>query len=125
MFLADKISDAEFEVMKILWREAVPVSSVAIRKELQETMRWEKSTILTLLRRLTDKKVISVEKKDIFYYSPNVLEKEYKHLQTQGLLNKLYGGKVKNLIAALCDADKLSGSDINELKEYFKMEENK
>ena len=41
MHLAEKISNAELEVMKILWREEKPVSFSDLRVELQRTMGWE------------------------------------------------------------------------------------
>ena len=55
MQLAEKISNAELAVMKILWREEKPVSFSDLRVELQRTMCWEKSTINTLIRRLVNK----------------------------------------------------------------------
>nr|WP_300911604.1 BlaI/MecI/CopY family transcriptional regulator [uncultured Acetatifactor sp.] len=50
-----KLSDAELEVMRILWREKQAVSFSDIRTELSDTVGWEKSTIATLLRRLQKK----------------------------------------------------------------------
>lgn len=50
-----KISDAELEVMRILWREKQAVSFSDIRTELSNKMGWEKSTIATLIRRLQKK----------------------------------------------------------------------
>ena len=53
--LTVKISDAELEVMRILWREKQAVSFSDIRAELSDKTGWEKSTIATLLRRLQKK----------------------------------------------------------------------
>jgi BlaI family penicillinase repressor len=122
MNLAERISNAELEVMKILWREGAPVSFTDIRVELQRTTAWEKSTINTLIRRLTDKNVISVEKREMAYYTPNLTEAEYARSEEQSMLDKLYGGSAKRFVAALVDSGKLSESDIDELKDYFKME---
>jgi len=120
--LADKISNAELEIMKILWQNDAPVSAVAIRAELQATKGWEKSTVLTLIRRLHDKEVITAEKRDVFYYSPQISEAEYTTFQMQEMADKLYKGNVKNLVAALCHGGKLNEDDIDELKAYFKVE---
>ena len=123
MHLADKISNSELEVMKMLWQAKQPLSSVEIRSKLQAEKGWEKSTILTLIRRLQDKGVIHAEKKEVLYYTPNIAEVEFAEFQMQEMANKLYKGNVKNLVAALCHGGKLSESDIDELKAYFKVEE--
>ena len=121
MNLADKISNAELEVMKILWREQSPVSFSDIRSELQEIKGWEKSTINTLVRRLVEKGAISAEKNGVTHYTPNVSEAEYKMAEERNLINKLYNGSAKNFVAALCHRGELTEADIDELKTYFKM----
>ena len=54
-FLADKISDSELEVMKVLWRaeDALPVN--VIRETLQKDRGWEPTTVKTLIGRLVAK----------------------------------------------------------------------
>lgn len=121
MNLAEKISNAELEVMKILWRENTPVSFSDIRIELQSTMSWEKSTINTLIRRLVDKGVITAHKQNVLYYTPNISHSDYSQTEEQGLIDKLYEGSAKNFVAALCKRGKLSEADIDELKDFFKM----
>ncbi len=121
MSLAEKISNAELEVMKILWRENKPVSFSDIRIELQDTMNWEKSTINTLIRRLVDKGVITAQKQNVLYYTPNISYSDYSQTEEQGLIDKLYNGSAKNFVAALCQRGKLSEADIDELKDFFKM----
>jgi BlaI family penicillinase repressor len=121
MSLAEKISDAELEVMRILWREKQPVSFTDIRIKLQDTKGWEKSTINTLIRRLAEKGVISSQKQDMLYYTPNISEAEYIQAEEQSMIDKLYDGNAKNFVAALCRRGKLSEAYIYELKRYFKM----
>ena len=121
MSLAEKISDAELEVMRILWREKQPVSFTDIRIKLQDTKRWEKSTINTLIRRLAEKGVVSSQKQDMLYYTPNISEAEYSQAEEQSMIDKLYDGNAKNFVAALCRRGKLSEADIDELKRYFEM----
>lgn len=121
MNLAEKISNAELEVMKILWREEEPVSFSALRVELQRTMNWEKSTINTLIRRLVNKGVITAQKQQVTYYTPNISYSEYSQAEEDGLIERLYQGSAKNFVASLCQHGKLSEADIDELKEFFKM----
>lgn len=122
LMLADKIANAELEVMRILWKKQEPVSSLQIRKELDQTKGWGKSTVLTLLRRLTDKEVITAHKREVLYYNANITEEEYTTFHMEEMVDKLYQGSAKSLVAALVEHGKLSDEDINELSQYFKME---
>lgn len=122
MNLAEKITTAELEVMRILWREGKPLSFTELRLELQEAKTWDKSTINTLIRRLVDKAVISAQKQGAIQYMPNISEREYRQFEEQRMLDRLYDGSAKNLVAAFCRSGKLSEADIDELKAYFKMD---
>lgn len=117
-----KISDAELEVMRILWREKQAVPFSDIRTELSDKMGWEKSTIATLLRRLQKKGAISIQEKEIHYYMPNITKEDYVMFRQRSLIDKLYDGSTKNFVAALCQNGELTEADIDELKMYFRME---
>ena len=121
--LAERISDSELEVMKLLWKAGEPVTSTVIREELQRSMGWEATTIKTLISRLVHKEVIYQEKRKVFYYRPLISEKDYNTWATSRLINKLYKGSAAALVAALVDSQGLSEGDINELRELFKVED--
>ena len=116
-----KISDAELEVMKILWREEQAVSFSDIRAELGDRMGWEKSTIATLLRRLQKKNAVSVQEKEMHYYVPNIAKEDYVTLKKRSLIDELYDGSTKNFVASLSRSGELTEADIEELKMYFQM----
>lgn len=116
-----KISDAELEVMSILWREKQPVSFSDIRIELSEKMGWEKSTIATLLRRLQKKEAVSVQEKEVHYYLPKITKEDYAVLKKRNFIDKFYDGSTKKFVAALCQSGELTEADIDELKMYFRM----
>ena len=118
-----RISEAELEIMKILWREDKPVPFSDIRIELNKTKGWEKSTIATLLRRLQDKGAVSAQETRIRYYTSNITSEEYRHAEERSLIDKLYEGSAKSFVAALCIRGELAESDIDELKAHFKMRE--
>ena len=121
--LCERISDSELEVMKLLWRAEDALSSTEIREELQKTMGWGATTIKTLISRLLGKEVIAQEKRQVFYYRALVSEKEYNSWATGRLINRLYRGSAKNLVAALVDSDGLSPEDIDELRAMFRVED--
>ena len=121
--LAGRISDAELEVMKVLWEARCELPVTVIREKLQERKGWEPTTIKTLVSRLAGKGVISQEKCGVFYYKPLVSEQEYNEWVTNNLVDKVYQGNVKNLIAALVNSDGLTPEDLKELREMFRVEE--
>jgi len=121
--LCERISDSELEVMKLLWRAEDALSSTEIREELQKTMGWGATTIKTLISRLLGKEVIAQEKRQVFYYRALVSEKEYNSWATGRLINRLYRGSAKNLVAALVDSEGLSPEDIDELRAMFRVED--
>ena len=121
--LVSKITDSEVEVMHVLWEAGRELPIVDIRKTLEQTSNWETSTIKTLLRRLCEKGVVLATKRDVFYYKPLVSEDEYNEYTTQNLIDRLFSGSAKNLVASLLGSKKLDDSDIKELRTLFKVGE--
>jgi len=119
--LVSKITDAELEVMKVLWSAECELTITEIRKCLEKSSDWESSTIKTLLRRLCKKGAVIATKREVFYYKPLVGEDEYNLYTTQNLIDRLYSGSAKNLVAALLDSNKLDDRDIAELRTLFKV----
>ena len=118
--LISKITDSEVEVMRVLWEVDCELPIANIRKTLEQTSKWETSTIKTLLRRLCEKGVVLATKKEVFYYRPVVSEAEYNEYTTQSLIDRLYYGSAKNLVASLLGSKKLDDLDIEELRTLFK-----
>ena len=121
--LASKITDSELEVMKLLWcaKDALPVT--AIREQLQESKGWEPATIKTLISRLVSKGAVRQEKRNVYYYSPVITEKEYSSWATKDLITRIFNGKARDLVASLVNSDGLSQEDLAELRDMFKVEE--
>ena len=119
--LISKITDSEVKVMRILWEAEDELPLADIRKILKQRSDWETSTIKTLLRRLCEKSVVLATKKEVFYYKPLVSEKEYSEYTTQNLIDRLYSGSAKNLVASLLGSKKLNSNDVEELRKLFKV----
>ncbi len=121
--LACKITGSELEIMKLLWHaeDALPVTY--FREKLQKSKGWEPATIKTLLSRLVAKGVVRQEKRNVYYYSPIITEKEYSAWATDDLITRLYNGSVRNLVAALVDSKGLTQEDLDEFRQMFKVEE--
>ena len=114
-----KISDAELEILEVLWAAGDALNANEIRARLNQKKDWERTTVLTLIRRLLDKGMIAQEKRKVYYYSPLVERNDYVKEETKSFLNKFFKGNVRNLAAALIEDENLSREDIEELRVYF------
>ncbi|HBM79286.1 MAG: BlaI/MecI/CopY family transcriptional regulator [Clostridiales bacterium] len=111
-----QISDAEWQVMKVLWKRPRLTASEII-KELKKSTKWSPKTIHTLINRLVKKGAVRALKGSAFYeYYPLVAEDECVKKETNTFLKKVYGGSLRMLIANFIKDDKLSQDEINELK---------
>ncbi|MDR3278341.1 MAG: BlaI/MecI/CopY family transcriptional regulator [Oscillospiraceae bacterium] len=113
------ITDAELEVMKILWRDSRPKSFAELRAPLQAAKNWDKSTINTLIRRLCEKDALRCTRDGARLYAPNVSEDEYILAEERAALEKF--GSAKKLLTAMVRNGHLTDSDLDELRDYFRM----
>ena len=116
------ITDSEYAIMKILWREdkKLMVGDVC---NLLEGKEWTPSTVSTLMQRLAKKGVIGYEKKGkANYYYPILKQEEYNVNESRSLLSKLYDGSLKNFAASLVQSDAISKDEIDDLKKMFELE---
>lgn len=123
--LAQRISESEREIMRVLWNAGEPITLAQIRTTLQSSTDWEDSTIKTLLHRLYKKGVVEQTKKTVYHYTPLVSENEYNEYATQLLIDKLYQGSAKNLIASLVSSKRINEQEIAELRSLLYKENEK
>lgn len=111
-----QISEAEFEVMKVVWKNA-PISTNEVTERLTKTTDWSPKTIQTLLKRLVTKGALTYEKQSrVFVYSPLVEEKEYISQKSNTFLQRYYNGDFTAMLSAYLENDKLSEQEIRTLR---------
>lgn len=113
------VSDAELEILEVLWTADGALSASEIRSRLGEGKKWERTTVLTLIQRLLKKNVISQEKREVYYYTPCIGREEYIREETKNFVDKFFKGSSRNLAAALVNSKALTEEDIHELRSYF------
>ena len=118
--LAEKITESEAEIMKVVWDAGAPITYKEIRSTLMQQTKWEGGTVNTLVNRLVKKGVLQQEKRDVYYYTPAVAEDEYISLKTQSLVEKVYGGNVKHLLNTLLKDRTISADDLEDLKDFWR-----
>lgn len=111
-----RISDAEWQVMRALWKKS-PQLANEIAESLGTKIGWNHRTVKTLLSRLVQKGAVRFEKVDRAYlYHPALDEKACIHAETRSFMKRFYGGALKPLVAAFLEQESLSREEIEELK---------
>lgn len=64
------VSDAELEILEVLWSAGASLNANEIRTRLGQNKSWERTTVLTLIQRLLKKNVLRQEKREVYYYTP-------------------------------------------------------
>jgi predicted transcriptional regulator len=111
-----RISAAESEVMKVLWADS-PKPAEDVLAILAKDHGWAEGTVKTLLNRLLKKGVIAADKDGRrFLYRPLVGREDYVDSESQGLLDRLFDGRLAPLVSHFSKREKLNPEDIAELR---------
>jgi len=111
-----QITEAEYEVMNIVWKYA-PINTNEITEKLLATSSWSAKTIQTLIKRLVNKGALAYEKNSrVFVYTPLVKESEYISQESNSFLNRYYDGDITAMLSAYIENDKLSETEIETLR---------
>ncbi len=116
----DKISEAEAEIMRVVWEHNAPVTYSQIRAILTGQKGWESPTVNTLVNRLVKKGILTQDKKEVYYYTAVISEEEYTKAKTKSFIQKVYGGNVKGLMSALLTYSDITQEDLDELRIQWK-----
>ena len=111
-----QISDAEWQVMKIIWMQGEQTSTDLIRV-LAERFDWSKSTIQTLLARLVEKDCLTRKKEGKFFvYSALLTLDQSRDLLVQDIKDKVCSRRIKNLLADLITECDFTQADLEDLE---------
>lgn len=117
--MGQQLSEAELEIMKIIWENPKEVMLFPyIMDELETRGRpCQKNTLIVLLSRLMNKGFLSARKIGRRNeYSTLISEKDYQTAQTRNFLDKIYEGSVRGLVSNLITGDLLTDEEYEELK---------
>ena len=115
-----RISNGESLVMEALWRRS-PLAAEDIVAVLAKTNGWSQATVKTFINRLLKKKAIKAERDGRRYlYRPIMRRTDLITTESQGLLDRLFDGRLAPLVAHFSQSKKLSSEDIAELKRLIK-----
>lgn len=115
-----KISEAEWEVMKLIWKSN-PVTSEEIIHLISDRMTWSAQTIKTFITRLIKKGAIGFEKRGrTYYYYPLISEDKCIKSENEFFLKKVYDGALNMLFTKFLEEEELTLEQIEELENILK-----
>lgn len=111
-----KISNAEWEIMKIIWSN-YEITSAKIIQALKNKSKWKATTVKSLINRLLNKKAISFTKlgSEYFYY-PLVSEDECIKSESKSFINRVFNGSINSMLITFVESKQISERDIDDLK---------
>ena len=110
------ITEAEAVVMEVLWQRH-PLGADEVVVALAESTDWAEPTIKTLLNRLLNKGAIEASRDGRRYlYSPLLTRNAWVAQQSEGFVERLFGGRIAPLVAHFSECGRLSEADIAELR---------
>ena len=119
MELSERLSDAEIDIMKVLWQTGEALSAREIVKLLSENRAWKTQTAHVLLTRLEQKGFITADRSGYSHkFSYAVSEDEYLVSESVQLCDKV-GKSVPSMVATLINTHGLSENDIMELSQII------
>jgi predicted transcriptional regulator len=110
------ITAAESKVMEALWTRS-PLTADELITEVTASQPWGEATVKTLINRLLKKKAIKSEREGGRHcYKPLVERADYVQTESQGLLDRLFGGQLAPLVAHFAEHRKLKPDEVDRLK---------
>jgi len=114
-----EISQAELEVMKVLWLQA-PQTANQVVEQLADASQWHEKTVKTLLNRLVGKGAVNFEKDGRAYlYSPVLQQADYQLRESQSFIQRVLSGRLAPLVAGFAQQQQLNADDVAELKQLI------
>ena len=116
-----RISETEWDVMKVIWSQS-PCSAGQIIAALQQAdASWHPRTAKAFLNRLVKKKALGFSKEGRAYlYRPLVRREDCVDAAGESFLERVFGGSLKPMLAHFVQRDKLSADEIRELRRLLK-----
>ena len=121
MSVPSQIPEAEFEIMRVVWNNPSPITTVQAYDLIGESKSWHFSTVKTLLRRLMTRGFLAAEKcgKEL-YYTALVTQDEYIKVETDSFMEKFHKKSLHGLMCAMYADKKPSDEDLAEMEKWLK-----
>mgnify|MGYP000851318394 CR=1 FL=1 len=109
------LTSAEWSVMECLWEKS-PRTGREATEWLEKRMGWNRSTTLTLLRRLEAKGAVASDSEGgMKSFRPLVRREDAALQETESFLERVYKGSLSLLVSSLTKKQTLSQQEIDKL----------
>ena len=113
------ISDAEWEVMQVLW-ESAPLTANEVVDRVAGRRGWNPRTVKTLLNRLVKKGALGFEQEGNRYrYFPLASREACVRSESRSFLARVFGGAVGPMLAHFVNEAPLSPEELRHLREVL------
>lgn len=111
-----QISDAEWEIMQVLW-ESAPRTGSEVADLVCDRMRWHPKTVKTLLGRLVKKGALKYkEEGNRYLYRPAIARETYIAEESKTFVDRVFGGEATPMLVHFVETMTLSPEEIRELR---------
>ena len=115
-----RLPDAELAVMQAICQLDCPCTRPELDGLLQTAHGWGPTTVLNLLSRLENRGFVEKQRQGRGYlYVALVSRDAYLQSESRNVLTRVFGGSVKQFVAALNGGESLSTRDVEELSDYL------
>jgi BlaI family transcriptional regulator, penicillinase repressor len=112
-----KISDTEWEIMRIAWSHHPITAAEIIRHLTADDPTWHPKTVRTLLARLVEKGALTYEERSsVYFYQPRVGQEECVASASGSFVERVFGGSLKPMLAHFIEQRRLSREELDELR---------
>jgi len=114
-----KISEAEWEVMNVLWQSS-PLTASDVVNDVGSRMQWHPKTVKTLLARLVRKGALRYRQEGNRYlYTPVHPRERHVEAESRSFIERVFGGSATPALVHFVDAMTLSDEDVDELRQVL------
>ena len=110
-----KIFDSELKILEFLW-DGGELTAKDIAARAAEQVGWSKTTTYTVLKKCVEKGLVERTEPG-FRCRALVTRQEAQQRETQGLIDRMYGGAADWLVASLLEGKALSDEEILRLRQ--------
>lgn len=112
-----RLHEGELNVMELLWsNKALPAKDIA--SIIKDYIGWEKNTTYTVIKRLIAKGAVKRDDPG-FICRPVISKKEVQRIETDALLDKVYGGSLKTFFEEYIRNRKLTSEEIASIRKII------
>ena len=119
-----KITQAEWEVMRVLWDANAPLPAAEVAMRLEGKANWSSKTVRTFLNRLVQKQSVKTVKKglpdyELIHYVPLIDESSAVQAKQETYVKKFFGGTVQSMLAGCIQSGEISTEELLQLREMI------